>query len=905
MQDPDQNATGSGKTDDPNNPIPPSVARYQTHLTVLNGSSADPNKFVPRPNEPVKVWADKPGTTITIDTAMGPQKFTVGPGDDDYAAVTTGTDGSLVIVSDAKDMFASPLRVWASFMDPYERVVVNPDQEYHSRVTTAHADATDDDPDKVNLTTAHNYKGDPLFTEDEKNQGQPQNCADAVGQMNKGVGFGEGSKSSHANILRVMRGERPATGTALRAAGPEPYLAYADLTGASHFPTNIPAYRPAGIVTHVGLSYSRPPQGDKASPTPPPPGYKTLSHSEALDLIDQLEGKSWSPPSQSSSAAAQPKGDIWSDFWNWLTGWVQDAVNYITDVVVAVAEDIVVGIRMIINGVAQVFNAIIRAVEDIAAAIGSFFQMLVKLIEDVIAALSVLFHFGEIIKTHNWVKDRLAAQVTNVKNAITEYILPDLDKFFDQGEEAIKNFFNELRNQIKSAPRSGFADPSSSFQLNNLPGSGSTAHTAFTAKAGGIGPDSGGSSHAVQATWGHQKLKSGLPAAQAVSCSIASSRASVADPISDFLNGFFNRITGDGDLSATFSQLKTDIGHLFQPNSASDFFATLLDTLLDILELLLEGVLAVGQAFVGGTDKTTGKPYGLLSLAGNLIDALMTLLTETIEIPVLSWLYKLLFNEDLTFLNAITLVAAIPVTMLYRVVEGRYPSADLGLNAAGHAEQRADVPPITVVKKVQGAFGAMIALVLGVTRAVGDAARNPPWKVTERDLPTGLSLACGLIYSVMYFPLLGNDPSKVGPLAWACWGMGLAITLLGVVPVFVPNPVWKDIGGLVFSVIRSYLMAFPLLIMFIVAFAMTGNKDATAQVAFARNFFLPLAPMFNYLVWMNVDPGPETPILVGIVVVLDVLAGVAVCALNCVLAFAPLKQEAWVNPQSAAPPQLG
>jgi phage-related protein len=53
---------------------------------------------------------------------------------------------------------------------------------------------------------------------------------------------------------------------------------------------------------------------------------------------------------------------------------------------------------MIINGVAQVFNAIIRAVEDIAAAIGSFFQMLVKLIEDVIAALSVLFHFGESLR---------------------------------------------------------------------------------------------------------------------------------------------------------------------------------------------------------------------------------------------------------------------------------------------------------------------------------------------------------------------------------------------------------------------------------------------------------------------------------------------------------------------------
>ena len=87
-------------------------------------------------------------------------------------------------------------------------------------------------------------------------------------------------------------------------------------------------------------------------------------------------------------------------------GWVQDVINYITDIVVAVAEDIVVGIRMIIDGVAQVFNAIIKAVEDIAAAIGSFFQMLAKWIEDVLAALSVLF---EIIKQLGEGSDRGAS----------------------------------------------------------------------------------------------------------------------------------------------------------------------------------------------------------------------------------------------------------------------------------------------------------------------------------------------------------------------------------------------------------------------------------------------------------------------------------------------------------------
>jgi hypothetical protein len=771
--------------------------------------------------------------------------------------------------------------VWASFMDPYERIIVNPDQEFHARVTTAHADAGDDDPDKVNLVTARNYDGAPLFTQDEQNQGQPQNCADAVGQMNKGVQFGDGSKSSYANILRVMRGERLGAPTPLRAGSPVPYLAYADLSGASHFPTNIPATRLTGVVAHVGLSYSRPVHDDAARPASSlPPTYKALTHSEALDRIDQLDGDPWQrPPSQLGKATARPGrlGDIWSDFWNWLSGWVQDAINYIEAIVVAVAEDVVVGIQMVVDGVTQVFKAIIKAVEDIAAAIGSVFQMLVKLIEDVIAALSVLFHFGEIIKTHNWMRDQIKAQIGNVKSAITQYVLPDLDTFFGNSEKTIEEFFSELRKQINPASSSSLIDAGSSFQLNNLPGSGSTAHTAFAAKRGAVGPDSGGSSHAVQATWGHQKLKTGLSAPQAVSRGVAPSHGSLADPISDFFTGFLARIAGDGDLSATFGKLKTDIGHLLQPNSAGDFFATALDTLLDILQTLLVGAMAVGQAFIGGTDKTSGKAYGLLALAGELIDEVMKLLTETIDIPVLSWLYKQLFNEDLTVLNAITLVAAIPVTMLYRVVQGKYPSADLGLDSS---EQRVDVPPIAVVKMVQGAFGGVAALALGITRAVGDAAAQ----VWTPDLPAKLTLALGFGYAIMYFPLIGheNDPSKISWGTWTGWGMGLAITLMGIIPIVAAGPVWKGQGERVAFWLTRAILALELLIVFIVAFVKAGNKDATSDVTFARNLVSPLPPMVTWLLAFEE--------LVPLVVVIDVLAGAAVCALNLVLAFAPLKE---------------
>jgi len=69
------------------------------------------------------------------------------------------------------------LRIWAGFMDTYERVVVYPDHEFHARATTAHANASDDDPDKVNLVTTRSYAGlkgakpTSLFTADEQKAG--------------------------------------------------------------------------------------------------------------------------------------------------------------------------------------------------------------------------------------------------------------------------------------------------------------------------------------------------------------------------------------------------------------------------------------------------------------------------------------------------------------------------------------------------------------------------------------------------------------------------------------------------------------------------------------------------------------------------------------------------------------
>ncbi len=173
--------------DDPSAPThnADGVARYQTHLTLIDATKA------PLINESVKLWADQANTIVLVNG----QSYTIGPDDDQFASVKTSSSGQLVIVSgytqadgsDTSDMNAVPLRAWAPFMNPYERMLVLRDQEFHNRVATAHStdpsQAGADDPTRANLQTAQTY-GDlqnqgngttnPLFTDQQKQDNQPQ-----------------------------------------------------------------------------------------------------------------------------------------------------------------------------------------------------------------------------------------------------------------------------------------------------------------------------------------------------------------------------------------------------------------------------------------------------------------------------------------------------------------------------------------------------------------------------------------------------------------------------------------------------------------------------------------------------------------------------------------------------------
>lgn len=303
---------------------------------------------------------------------------------------------------------------------------------------------------------------------------------------------------------------------------------------------------------------------------------------------------------------------------------INKAEQAIENVIVSVADDIMVGINFIVNGVKQVFKAIIKVVEDVVNAIGSFFMQLAKLIE----ALSVLFHFGEIIWAHNWLKAQFNTLQNNVRAVINNTVKPILAKAIADAEQGVATFFDQFEAAL------GLND-----QVNSVQGSGSTPHSAYTV---------GGSSHAVQASWGTQNLKSGMASggggggSQSV---LLASRAAADDPLTDFFANFWTSIT-TGRNADDFNQLKTDFNNLFTATSARSFFNELLKTLINAVETLIDAVetlVEVGLTLAGDL------LVGVCDFIDQAIDFIVNqVLNFQIEIPVISWLYQLLFNEPLT-----------------------------------------------------------------------------------------------------------------------------------------------------------------------------------------------------------------------------------------------------------------
>jgi hypothetical protein len=332
------------------------------------------------------------------------------------------------------------------------------------------------------------------------------------------------------------------------------------------------------------------------------------------------------------------------------------------------------------------------------------------------------------------------------------------------------------------------------------------------------------------------------------------------DPLGDFVNAFFARLSGDGDLAGVFDQIKSDFGRLFTASSVTQFFNTVLITLLDIIEALLVGALAVANAFIDG----------LLAVIADAIAAIMSILTTEIHIPVLAWLYETLFGEKLTFLNVVTLVASIPVTLIYRVVEGQYPSQALGPTGAVQAAWTTVAAPW--VQKLFAGYTAMFTFGQGVINAMGDAFGDALGKVGS--LIAKLSAGMGLIITACSTPAISN--ANPGADDWVVFGIEALWALASVLALDRFKLADQE-------AVPWVTMMMGLMIAGTIIYGYFDEKDfgTVANLIFAAGLAGALPSIVNPLRLVG-EPG------VILVSGLDLYCGIAVCVIDFIGAFADL-----------------
>ncbi|MFN8464724.1 MAG: hypothetical protein U0X20_04200 [Caldilineaceae bacterium] len=507
-------------------------------------------------------------------------------------------------------------------------------------------------------------------------------------------------------------------------------MAYDDLPGMRYLAHNTPASRPAAPQSAYGLSWS---QGAA--------GPSVLTQGQAATAIDALDG---TPVTQLSAGL----GGWFHSFWN----GVRSGAIVITDCIVSIGKLVYMGVQYIENQVKKVFREVVHNIEDLADSIAIFFVSLGKALEDVIELLSLLLHFEEVVVTHTIIKAALLAQVDALAGNITQNGLPAVDTFLGQGEEAIAKLFCKVKQQVDpsvtcastKAAASAASPPISSFS-----GTGATAHTVFR-----VAPKDGGTptSHTVYATWGFHKVKSHYQQASAS----APGAGSPGDPIADFFASFAASLASNATLQQAFSQTKSDFAATFKVQSTDQFLKMAIVDLLDILQDLLIGSIAVAKAFLDG----------LLALAADMVaflfDPTTGLLTRPLGIPVLSDLYRLLFGSELTFLDLIILVAAIPVTFLYRIIEGAWPSQQVSSGA-----QAALTPLARVMGLMNGAlyFGRLVFMPIADAASIAGSPNLILFKIL-----TGIGV--GLQISAI---LTGSGTPLSNPAGWTVFLAGFGL----------------------------------------------------------------------------------------------------------------------------------
>jgi outer membrane protein assembly factor BamB len=584
---------------------------YQSDIVLY-----DPQGNV-RPRESVKLWASAPVMLMTdnqsfkIDSAT-PASFQSDASGHIHLSVQADTNISASVPS---GLSTPALTLWASFMEPDERILIFADQRLHASLQAITGP-------QLQAATSYNH-ADP---------GQ-------LGPALLPAGFQGPAGLANANALASAINNTIALqppNDRLAADGDPPYLAYPQ--------------------TMLGVSYApRPPDTSRAAHPGTIPNWKlSLSGASGATFTPYKSAEEAARAADALHRARLDAGSLPGSIFDDIGHFVDNVINGVEKVAETVWQATAEAINVVIHTAENEYRFVVHTIEDAAHVVLGFLKSVIddveNAIEKIIEALGFLFDWGAILATHRQIK------------ALVNAGFGKMSTFVGALESGSDAFFESLANTI-------VAD----FQrvIGKLAGQGALGEAAGSTDPNRTYTTNGSDNYSVQGNWMYHKAITGALGTngQVLMGHSTLSAPAGADPaaiVAQEMLLFIENVGKDAlavaeDLEQTVAvAMKELVKVLVKPGGAQG--AKLADLLAELQNLLVDLVTLAKDA-----------AHDFFGLLVAVIDAVKELLNATIEIPFVSWLYKLIAGDELSILDLFALIVAIPVTVMCKALTGKAP----------------------------------------------------------------------------------------------------------------------------------------------------------------------------------------------------------------------------------------
>lgn len=580
-----------------------------TWRTVIRAASAADR---PRASEPITLWASVP---VTFEVNSRPYSVNR----DNSVTINAELDGELTLVMPAEELAAPTLYARAGFMHREDRIVINPDQDAHTRL----AALSDKD-----LTTERttNWKREEDRTPADKQsllpadaRGEAPKVANAVRQVAQAVKPAD--ENAAPRSLRMSPAREKLLSMRPMPEHERSGLLQAGRNGAWRQPGLAAMAQPQPVAKSDVVVPRRTLAGmARMAPVDPEAFRESLGGALgfAFEKGEQKNRVIYTPlmtQKEVDDARGKPSpvllhtpllGGFFDDLWDGVTDAAKAVADAVTKVVVTITDTINLAVTTLVNGIERIVHSVVTSVTDALNAIASFFEQIGAEIAKVIAFLRALFDWGNIIRTHNILRDIFNASLTISSNRLknTGQFVGSVRKI--AGVPLAPSFAGarSMNGTVDSAPEK---ESSIAANANSVQGKSMTQKTTTTPPQA-VTPVSGA-------------MPDPSPKADEPFQVIAGALPRLADAILDL--------------------------------SPEDLFRQLGEI----------GKGAAAQTLVAAAESMSA----LMGTLATTMDWTKEVLNTTINIPFISELYRWVTKTDLTIMSVLCLAMAIPVNVAYAV----------------------------------------------------------------------------------------------------------------------------------------------------------------------------------------------------------------------------------------------